>query len=190
MSRYCKDKYIFIYVLAICFVKLLILICFTFTKHIDVNNNRKFIPVPDNSDKYTPFPHYRITWSCEVNLNISPTWLIVNSVFTGILVFMVAVLAIETRHVRYKQFRDTKKENIFIFLLVIFMIHSTAFSVMFSTIHMEIGADISEWLYYLSVSVLRQACLVMPKTLPLLRHIFQQKMTPLSPLRSVQSVCH
>ena len=80
---------------------------------------------------------------------------------------MVVVLAIETRHIKNDPYKDTKKVNVFIFLVVIVLAISVPLKNIFDEIQIEVGANMVEWLDYFFLSLLCQVCLFVPKTLPL-----------------------
>ena len=167
MSRYWKDKYLFVYTLIICSGKLLLLIIL-----FSVKDNPYIMFRADDSRKFVSDglpPHYTVTWKCE----LSTVWMTLSLTYTGILFFMVVVLAIETRHVGYKQYRDTKKVNIFIFLVVILVVQALALNIFFTKINKEVGANVADWLSYFFIPLLCQVCLFMPKTLPLLKRYLQ-----------------
>ena len=157
MSKYWEDKYLFFYALLICTGKILLLILWNSITPICSNNYLEYIPVGSG------LPYYRATTHC----NTSVLWSTVSLLYSGVLLFMVVVLAIETRHIRNDPYKDTKKVNVFIFSVVIVMAISLPLRNIFEEIKIEVGANIFEWLGYFFLSLLCQVCLFTPKTLPL-----------------------
>ena len=88
---------------------------------------------------------------------------------------MVVVLAIETRHIKNDPYKDTKKVNVFIFLVVIVLAISVPLRNIFEEIKIETVANVFEWLGYFFVPLLCQVCLFCPKTLPLAVKIMSKK---------------
>ena len=157
MSKYWEDKYLFFYALLICTGKILLLILWNSITPICSNNYLEYIPVGSG------LPYYHATTHC----NTSVLWSTLSLVYSGVLLFMVVVLAIETRHIRNDPYKDTKKVNVFIFSVVIVLAISLPLRSIFEEVKIEVGANIFEWLGYFFLSLLCQVCLFVPKTLPL-----------------------
>ena len=157
MSKYWMDKYLFLYSILICIGKVVLLISWSAQSQIRADYIPEYIPDGPNQ-----LPHYMVTVRCS----ISTSWFIASLIYTAILLFLVVVLAVETRHIKNSMYKDTKKISIFIFLTVLLLATTITISIFFTHIGNELGANISEWLAYFSVSVLCQVCLFVPKTLP------------------------
>lgn len=162
MSKYWDDKYLFIYVLLICLGKVFIL---TLWSSID--------PIhPVTSPTYTyghdKLPYYMATIRCTCKTMASTLWLIVTVLYSALLLLMVVLLAIRTRHVKKNVYKDTKKVNIFIFLVTVCLAHTIPLWIFFLHMGIEIGVDIADWLSWYSIPVLCQVCLFVPKTLPVI----------------------
>ena len=159
MNDYWMDKYLLIYVLSICMGKVFLLILWNSITPISSKTVLEYVPSGLGG---TGFPHYMATTHCI----ISPVWLAITLLYSGILLLMVVVLAIETRHVENDLHKDTKKVNVFIFLVVIVLAITVPLWIIFEKINIKIGA-VFEWLAFFSVPLLCQICLLAPKTLPL-----------------------
>ena len=83
------------------------------------------------------------------------------------LLLLVMFLAIQTRHIKKDDFKDTKKVNLFIFLVIVVFTTALSLSVVFFQAGIDIGADISQWLAYFAITIICQGCLFAPKTVPL-----------------------
>ena len=159
MSNYWMDKYLFTFIVAICMGKLILLIVLTAT---DPN-------YPDVSVQYVVpthmLPYYAATVHCS---NSSPqVWLAVTLLYSGVLLFMVMLLAILTRHVKKGMYKDTKKVNVFIFSVVLTLAVTILLWFVFLESDIETGANIAEWLASFTVSTLCQLCIFTPKLLPI-----------------------
>ncbi len=157
MSKYWEDKYLVIYALLICAGEVLLLILWNSIDPICSESYLEYVPVG------TDLPYYRTTTHCVTSV----LWSTITVLYSGVLLFMVVVLAIETRHIKNDPYKDTKKVNVFIFLVVIVLAISFPLRDIFKEIKIEVGANMFEWLGYFFLSLLCQVCLFVPKTLPL-----------------------
>ena len=161
MSKYWMNKYLFVCILAICIGKLIIFIILTISDPHQPNFSTQYV-VPN--DLYSP-PYYAETVHCSTR---SPqVWLAVTLLYSGLLLFVVMLLAIMTRHIQKGMYKDTKKVNVFIFLVVLALATTILLWFVFLELDFETGANISEWLASFSVSILCQVCIFVPKLLPL-----------------------
>ena len=158
MSEYWKDKYLFVYSLLVCFGKAVLLLVCIKIYPVEAEILKEYIPGPNKS------PHYEVTVHCKTSIACS----VLSLFYSGSLLFLVVLLAIETRHVHIENdmYKDTKKVNAFIFLTIIILAKTNALLLFFTQVGIENGANIAEWLAYFSIPVLCQVCLFAPKTLP------------------------
>ena len=159
MSDYWVDKYLILYALLICSGKVLLMILWNTITPISSRISREYIHASAGDGS----PYYWATTHCVTSV----VWSTVILLYSGVLLFMVVVLAIETRHIKNNPYKDTKKVNTFIFFIVIILTISIPLWIIFEEIEIEVGANVSEWLTYISVPLLCQVCLFVPKTLPL-----------------------
>ena len=158
MSKYWVDRYLFVYVIIICTGKAVLLILWYSIDHLHPELVRVYVKVPA--------AHYEVTLHCTSD-NIS-VWTIVTLLYSGVLLLMSMILAIMTRHNR-SVYKDTKKVNLFIFLVVLSLSITVPLWIVYLHENRETEANIMEWLAYFSVPMLCQVCLFVPKTLPLLK---------------------
>ena len=158
MSKYWIDRYLFIYVIIVCIGKAILLLLWY---SID-----RFHPQVVRVYVQTPVAHYDDTLHCTSN-NVS-VWTVVTLLYSGVLLLMSMILAIMTRHNR-SVYKDTKKVNLFIFLVVLSLSITVPLWIVYLHENRETEANIMEWLAYFSVPMLCQVCLFVPKTLPLLK---------------------
>ena len=159
MSDYWMDRYLFTYILAICTGKLILLIVLT-----AVNPNHPHISIQYVVPIHT-LPYYKASVRCSSS---SPqVWLAVTLLYSGVVLFVVMLLAIMTRHIKKGMYKDTKKVNVFIFSVVLTLAITILLWFVFLESGIEIGANIAEWLTSFTISTLCQACIFIPKLLPL-----------------------
>ena len=157
MSKYWIDRYLFIYVFIVCLGKAILLL---FWYSID-----RFHPDIDRVYVKTPEAHYDEILHCTSRDVI--VWTVVTLLCSGVLLLMTMILAILTRHNR-SIYKDTKKVNLFIFLVVLIFSITVPLWIVYLIEHKETKANIVEWIAYFSVPMLCQVCLFVPKTLPLI----------------------
>ena len=163
ISKYWLDKYLFIYVLLVCMGKLCLLVIQTAVDHIHPEIQREYVPS-------TIPPYYKVTLHCTSSF--LGLWIFLSLLYSTVLLLLVLFLAIQTRHVNKNDFKDTKKVNFFVFLVVVVLAITISLEVVFVEVGIDIGADVSEWLAYFAVAVICQFCLFAPKTVPLLVNKF------------------
>ena len=157
-SRRWSDQCLFIYTLAICAGKTVLVIIWNSTDSLYTEIHKEYVNTPNK------LPYYVATVRCNTSEIL---WLAVGGLYSGVLLFLVVILAIATRHIKKDNFKDTKKVNAFIFLVVIIIITSISLSIFFHEVDNQTGADIAEWLPSFAIPLLCQVCLFIPKTLPL-----------------------
>ena len=157
ISEYWHDQYIFIYILAICLGKAVLVILWNSTDSIGIKVHKEYVKDPDQ------LPYYIDTVICYS----SRIWLVATELYSGVLLFLVVILAVATRHIKRENFKDTKKINTFIFSVLIVNVSSIALRIFFLEVGNQIGDDIAEWLPSFSTPLLCQVCLLFPKILPL-----------------------
>ena len=166
ISKYWLDKYLFTYALLICTGKLCLLVLQTSIDHLRPETRREYVPtaIP---------PYYKATLHCTSSA--FSLWIFLSILYSGVLLLFVLFLAIQTRHVNKDDFKDTKKVNFFVFLVVVVLTIAISLEIVFIEASIDIGADVSEWLAYFAVAVICQICLFAPKTVPLVMNKFLYK---------------
>ena len=152
-----SDKCLFVYILSICLGKVALLSFLTYFDTYRPEINHEYVP------SATP-PHYQVSISC--NIEHREIWFLLTYLYSAILMVFVMFLATQTRHIKKEHFKDTKKVNLFIFLVTFFAI-TVPLWIIFHAMGIEIGAHMCEWLVCFSVAMLCQLCLFTPKLLPL-----------------------
>ena len=160
-SKYWSDQYLFLWVMLICSGGVLIMILWTASDILHLERSEMYIL---NAQR----PYYLATTICfSTNLGI---WSIVSFSYTGMIILLVMFLAIQTRHVKLQNFKDTKKVNVYIFTTVIVLSITIPFVYVLETTRVIplIAGHIALTAGFLSVGVLCQLFLFAPKTIPLL----------------------
>ena len=177
MSDYWMDKYLFIYALLICAGQIVLLVLWNSISPVTPVIKRTYI-----QNSITDLPYYDSTMYCTDTA--SRVWLIVSLSYTIVLLLLLVILAIMTRHIKNQQYKDTKKVNIFIFLVMISIAVTVPLLIFFIDIDNQTGAIVVEWLAYLSVPLFCQVCIFVPKTLPLIMKKSKREYFVTSPSQS------
>ena len=159
-SKLWSDQFLFLGVLLICSGILIILILWAAIDILHLEERRTYIPSAQP-------PYYQSTRRCTSrNLGI---WVITAHAYNGTVILLVMFLAIQTRHIKRSNFKDTKKVNAYIFTVVAINAIAVPLWYIFSytQVEFEMGAHISSVIAYLSIAILCQLFLFAPKTLPL-----------------------
>ena len=172
MSDYWEDKYLLIYTLILSSGKVVLLILWNIIDPIHPKLNPTYVYEPDT------VPYYMATISCVCN-SLSPTvWLFVTKLYSALLFVMVVFLAIQTRHVKNTTYKDTKKVNIFIFVVTVCLAITIPLWIFFIEVDIEIGANVAEWLSLFTIPLACQVCLFLPKTLPVVFRKIKSRTRP------------
>ena len=156
-SRFWRDHYLFLEIMAICFVNILVLAVWIPVDPIERAISEDYIPT-------TPQPYYRALAMCSSQF--ITLWLTLLFAFNGLIVLVVSFLAIQTRHIKQVNFKDTKKVTIFVFSVMFTLPILLTFWIVFSQINHPIASHIAFCVAFLSVPTLCQLFIFVPKTIP------------------------
>lgn len=109
----------------------------------------------------------------EVFINCSGDYLVYYvslCVYTVILLAAISCVAVKTRKVRLRQFRDARKVNAVLLLMVLIGVSAVILYRIFDNNQYRLQADIILHLAHCSVVILCQVFLFLPKVLPVLYH--------------------
>ena len=106
--RFLKDKYLFLYITITCTIPIVYTIIWFAVDHVTQVIRVKFI----DSDIDT---HYTEYFYCSSEHQ--GAWLGLYGIWLGILLAILLVLAIQTRHIKLVDFKDTKKIGAFVFVV-------------------------------------------------------------------------
>ena len=155
-SKIWSDQFLFLGVLLICSGMLIILMLWTTTDILQMEETQTYI---------SSAQHYRVTRGC-ISIN-SGYWVITAHAYNVVIILLVIFLAVQTRHIKWRNFKDTKKVNAYIFTVVVILAIAVPLWYIFSRTQFEVGGHISFVIAYLSVAILCQIFLFASKTLPL-----------------------
>ena len=159
-SKLWSDQFLFQGVMLICSGTLIILILWTAVDISHLEETHTYI-----SSAHPPY--HRGTRGCHSkNLGI---WLIAVFAYNGLIILLVMFLAVQTRHVKRCNFKDTKKVNAYIFTVVAIIAFALPLWYIFSytQVKSELGGHIIFVVAYLSIAVFGQVFLFASKILPL-----------------------
>ena len=159
-SKLWSDQFLFLGVLLICSGTLIILVLWTAIDIPHLEETQMYI-----SSAHPPY--HKGTRACHSrNLGI---WVITAHAYNGVIILLVMFLAVQTRHIKRCNFKDTKKVNAYVFTVVAIIAIAVPLWYIFShtQIKSELGGHITAVITYLSIALLGQVFLFASKTLPL-----------------------
>ena len=104
--RFLKDKYLFLYIIITCIIPMVYMVIWFAADHVTQVTRVKFI----DSDIDTHYTEYFFCSSTHQGI-----WLSLYMTWLAILLAILLVLAIQTRHIKFSNFKDTKKIGAFVF---------------------------------------------------------------------------
>jgi gamma-aminobutyric acid type B receptor len=156
-GKYWSDKYLILYVCLICSVLVAVLVLWTVVDPLHHVQERSYIATANP-------PHYLLRNYCSSNS--LGMWVALSLSFTGLVILFVIFLAIQTRHIKRKHFKDTKKVNMFIFsTCIIYAIFLSLWLILFSS-KMHTLSYVSKCTAELLGATLCAALLFLPKIIP------------------------
>ena len=160
-GKYWSDKYLVLYIMLICSVLVAILVLWTAIHPLHHVQEQYYIASANP-------PHYLLRTFCSANsLGI---WIALCLSLIGLVVLFVMFLAIQTRHIKRKHFKDTKKVNIFIFSTCIsYAILLPLWLILYSA-QIDIGSYVSQCTAKLLGVALCSTLLFLPKIIPTFYH--------------------
>ncbi len=155
VSKYWGDKYLILIVLLLCCGGLIILGIWTINDTIRKSTTTEYIFQGKS-------PYFEIHSICSSrNLGI---WLAAAFSYSGIIIAIVASLAIQTRKIKLINFKDTKKVNAYIFLIIITLcILMPMWYIVDTVIGNDIGGHIMITTAFIAVGFLCQLFIFVPR---------------------------
>ena len=156
MSQLWNNPCLFLGVLTICFLNAIVLIIWALVDPIQ----QKLLP---SYVRAQPLPYYELFATCSSQF--LPMCYATTYLYCVIVMLSVMFLAIQTRHIRYQNFKDTKKLITFIFSVVfIFSVCLTLWNVY---IRVPVASHIMFSFAHLSAAMFCQVLVFTPKITPL-----------------------
>ena len=158
VSRVCSDQGLFILISSIVSVKIVMLIAWATLDAAYIVDKEQFVStiVP---------PFFRVIQECQSNYH--NIWLLVVFGYSIILGLVMVLLAILTRKIKRKNYKDSKKINILVAALIVDTCIGMPLWIMFRSVNATILSRISYNIGTLVAAVLCQVILILPKILPL-----------------------
>ena len=162
-GKYWSDAFLLLYISLFSCVMVGLLLMWTVADHIHLMTKSVYIP-----SAHPPFYlEYRYC-SCQY----IGMWLALCYSWIGLLLICVLFLAIQTRHIKYRHFKDTKKVNAFIYSICIVFTTFISLSHLFEMVNIIIAAYLFRWFSYFTIVLMCQLFLFLPKFVPLLYNYF------------------
>ena len=155
-SRFWRDPYLFLGVIAICLLNTTMSLIWPLVNPIYRNDSIRYV-------KAQPLHYYEVFATCS-NRSISA----VHIIYCGIMMLSVIFLAIQTRHIEYQNFKDTKKLIAFVFSVVFIISLCLALWNVFNILRVPVASHVTFSAAYLSITMLCQILVFAPKIIPLL----------------------
>ena len=169
-GKYWSDKYLVLYITLISSVMVVVFFVIWasvgFAHQVKV---QKYVSLPQ--------PHYDCHAYCSSSS--METWFSICLCLVGLVFVAVIFLAIQTRHIKRKHFKDTKKVNVFVFSVCITLSILLPLVYFFPLNH--VITYVCKCISSVGVAALCQFFLFLPKTIPTLL----QKLMPQPPRQSV-----
>ena len=161
VSRVCSDQGLFTFISGIVSVKVVMLIVWACLDPAHVVDIELFV-----SQSVPPF--FRVVQECQSkHHNI---WLTVLFGYSTILGLVMVLLAVLTRKIKRKNYKDSKKINILVAALILDTCIGVPLWIIFRSITATILSRLSYNIGSLIAAVLCQVLLILPKTVPLVLH--------------------
>lgn len=159
-GKHFSDKYLLVFIFFVCSVMVILLVIWNAVDPL------RFEPDVTYTQPHLHPPYFLEYAKCSGHL--TGLWLILSYCLIGMILVVVLVLAIKTRHIKRKNFKDTKKVNIFVFSTSTILMTFFPLSYILLEVKVYIGAFVFKWLAYFFVSFLCQMFLFVPKIFPVL----------------------
>jgi gamma-aminobutyric acid type B receptor len=159
VSRVCSDQGLFILISSIISVKIVMLIVWATSDAAYVVDIEQFIST-------TVPPFFRVIQECQSNYH--NIWLLVLFGYSIILGLVMVLLAVLTRKIKRRNYKDSKKINILVAALIVDTCIGVPLWIMFRSIASTILSRLSYNIGTIVAAFLCQMILILPKTLPLI----------------------
>lgn len=172
-GKYWSDRYLVAYIFLLSSIVLILLIAWSTIDPLQCTPPREIYVQPFNHP-----PYYLLYAHCSSHF--MQLWLLLIYVWLGVVFLIVVLLAIKTRRIKRKNYKDTKKVNIFVFLVSGILMTFIPLSFILDAVNVYIGAFIFKWAAFFMVPLLCQLFIFMPKIFPGLVSSRQKPRTTLS----------
>lgn len=161
-GKFWSDRYLLLYVILLCSPMLALMVIQSAVDPFNLYVSRTFV-------SSTNPPHIQLHQFCTSSfINV---WLSLSFGLIGMVMIFAIFFAIQTRHIKHKHFKDTKKVTIFIFSICITYAIFIPMWYVFLAVDINTLAYVCECIVNLEGAALCQIFLFLPKTLPALYKI-------------------
>ena len=156
-GKFWSDRFLLLGIGGICFGMILILTIWTSSDPLCRTTKTHYV------QDATP-PYYSSVVTCSSNyLHV---WVFACTIYTIVLITIVMWFAIQTRHIHRPNFKDTKKINAFLFIVVITLLLDVPLWAMMTVVENHLGTHVTFSVVFLSISLSALLFLFVPKLLP------------------------
>ena len=171
-GKYWSDRYLIAYIFLLSTVVLILLIVWSTIDPLECTPRELYMQ-PINQP-----PYYLLYAHCSSHF--TQVWLLLIYIWLGVVFFIVVLLGIKTRRIKRKNYKDTKKVNVFVFLVSGILMTFIPLSFILDAINVFIGAFFCKWMAFFMVPLLCQLFIFMPKIFPGLVSLRRKPKTTLS----------
>ena len=164
VSRVCSDQGLFILISSIVSLNIAMLIVWAASDATHIVDREQFVSI-------TVPPFVRVIQECQSNYH--NLWLLFMFGYSIVLGFVMVVLAIMTRKIKRKNYKDSKKINILVAALIIDTCIGVPLWIMFRNIAAAILSRLVYNIGTIVAAVLCQVILILTKILPLVVRKYQ-----------------
>ena len=157
-GKFWSDKFLVLYISLLCFVIVFLLFIWNATNPLRYTLDVTYIRPRNHS------PYYREYAYCTSDL--FGLWTLLTYCWLGLLLVVILLFAIKTRHIKRKNYKDTKKVNAFVFSVSAVLMTFIPLSFILVAVDVLVGAFIFKWLAFFMVPLLCQVFIFMPKIYP------------------------
>ena len=156
-GRYWSDRYLFLYITLMCLPIFTLIVVQSSADPFRLEEDRTFI-----ASSNPPFIQlHQYCTSAQYNV-----WLSMSIGYVGVVTLFAIFFAVQTRHIKRKHFKDTKKVNMFIFSIwILYNVFIPTWFILVS-VNIDTFAYVCECVVSLGGAALCQTFLFLPKVLP------------------------
>ena len=158
VSRACSDQGLFILISSIVSVKIVMLLVWASSDAAYIVDKEQFIST-------TVLPFFRVIQECQSNYH--NIWLMVVFGYSIILGLVMVLLAVLTRKIKRKNYKDSKKINILVAALIVDTCIGVPLWIIFRSVDATILSRLAYNIGTIIAAVLCQVILILPKIVPL-----------------------
>jgi len=160
INKYWSDCHVILYIAATCSITLVVLVVWAIVDPLRPVSKLTFV-------HQDILPHYSVYLCCYSRT--MQVWFVALAAWVTLIFVNLIVLAVMTRHVPIKDFKDTKKVNVFVFSILVIFSLSFAVSRFLDAIDLSMMAQAVGWFMEFSVVILCHLLIFLPKFMPILQ---------------------